>query len=242
MDECAAGATAARSERELVACAARIAGVDDRCRAGIVRKSPAPAAEKSPAQRAARGQAGGRGRGRRGYLEGRLRWNEGSPPRPHAGRLQQDVLLHRQGRAARLHLRGRHAAREGAQRRATRTARGRSASSSSPPAATSCCRRWPPATETSRPANLTITPERRELVDFSTPIADDVSEILVTAVGAPAPATAEGLSGAEVHVRQSSSYYSSLLALNERLKARARRRCGSYRPTRTSRTRTSSRW
>ena len=66
--------------------------------------------------------------------------------------------------------------------------------------------------------NLTITPERRELVDFSTPIVDDVSEILVTAVGAPAPATAEGLSGADVHVRQSSSYYSSLLALNERLK------------------------
>ena len=67
--------------------------------------------------------------------------------------------------------------------------------------------------------NLTITPERRELVDFSAPIVDEVSEILVTAAGATAPATAEGLSGAEVHVRQSSSYYSSLLALNERLKA-----------------------
>jgi len=67
--------------------------------------------------------------------------------------------------------------------------------------------------------NLTITPERRELVDFSTPIASDVNEILVTASGARAPATAEGLSGATVHVRRSSSYYSSLVSLNERLKA-----------------------
>jgi membrane-bound lytic murein transglycosylase MltF len=67
--------------------------------------------------------------------------------------------------------------------------------------------------------NLTITPERLELVDFSTPIAGDVSEILVTPVGAAAPASAEGLSGATVHVRRSSSYYSSLVKLNERLKS-----------------------
>lgn len=66
--------------------------------------------------------------------------------------------------------------------------------------------------------NLTITPERRKLVDFSAPFGDDVSEILVTAAHATAPATAEGLSGAEVHVRRSSSYYSSLVALNARLK------------------------
>jgi len=68
-------------------------------------------------------------------------------------------------------------------------------------------------------ANLTITPERRELVDFSTPLAGDVSEILVTAPGAAVPASAEALSGQSVHVRRSSSYYSSLVALNARLKA-----------------------
>ena len=68
-------------------------------------------------------------------------------------------------------------------------------------------------------ANLTITPERLELVDFSTPLGDDVSEILVTPAGAAAPASAEGLSGSKVHVRRSSSYYSSLVALNTRLKA-----------------------
>jgi membrane-bound lytic murein transglycosylase MltF len=66
--------------------------------------------------------------------------------------------------------------------------------------------------------NLTITPERLDLVDFSAPLGGDVSEILVTATGASAPASAEGLSGAEVHVRRSSSYYSSLVALNSRLK------------------------
>jgi membrane-bound lytic murein transglycosylase MltF len=68
-------------------------------------------------------------------------------------------------------------------------------------------------------ANLTITPERLELVDFSAPIAGDVSEILVTPAGTTAPASAEGLSGAKVHVRRSSSYYSSLVRLNTRLKA-----------------------
>jgi membrane-bound lytic murein transglycosylase MltF len=67
--------------------------------------------------------------------------------------------------------------------------------------------------------NLTITPERLEIVDFSTPIAGNVSEILVTTAGAGAPASAEGLSGTKVHVRRSSSYYSSLVALNTRLKA-----------------------
>ena len=68
-------------------------------------------------------------------------------------------------------------------------------------------------------ANLTITPERLKLVDFSTPLGDDVSEILVTTAGTAAPASAEGLSGSKVHVRRSSSYYSSLVGLNTRLKA-----------------------
>jgi ABC-type amino acid transport substrate-binding protein len=68
-------------------------------------------------------------------------------------------------------------------------------------------------------ANLTITPERLKLVDFSTPLGDDVSEILVTPAGTAAPASAEGLSGSKVHVRRSSSYYSSLVGLNTRLKA-----------------------
>ena len=68
--------------------------------------------------------------------------------------------------------------------------------------------------------NLTITPERLEVVDFSKPLATGTREILVTKRGANAPASAEALSGATVYVRQSSSYFSSLQALNSQLKAR----------------------
>ncbi|MGH6940375.1 transglycosylase SLT domain-containing protein [Hypericibacter sp.] len=68
-------------------------------------------------------------------------------------------------------------------------------------------------------ANLTITPERLKIVDFSTPFADTVKEILITAPGSPPIATIDDLSGQEVAVRKSSSYYESLMALNERFKA-----------------------
>jgi len=68
--------------------------------------------------------------------------------------------------------------------------------------------------------NLTVTPEREKVVDFFAP-ADQkpVSEVVVTSAKAPPLASADELSGRTVHVRQTSSYYSSLLALNERLKA-----------------------
>ena len=59
-------------------------------------------------------------------------------------------------------------------------------------------------------ANLTITDERREQVDFSTPIATGVSEIVVTGPASPAIQSVQDLSGQEVFVRKSSSYYQSL--------------------------------
>ncbi len=73
-------------------------------------------------------------------------------------------------------------------------------------------------------ANLTVTPERQKLVDFSDPTARNVSEIIVTGPGAPALASLDDLAGKEVHVRASeqkkyrelSAYYESLQALNER--------------------------
>ena len=40
---------------------------------------------------------------------------------------------------------------------------------------------------------LTITPERRQLIDFSNPTADDVSEIVVTAAGQPPLASPQDL-------------------------------------------------
>src|SRR5262245_45687067 len=55
-------------------------------------------------------------------------------------------------------------------------------------------------------ATLTITPERRKLAAFSTPTRSNVSEVVVTAPDADAPATVDDLSGREVFVRKSSSY------------------------------------
>jgi membrane-bound lytic murein transglycosylase MltF len=67
--------------------------------------------------------------------------------------------------------------------------------------------------------NLTATDERRKVVDFVAP-ADQkpVSELVVTGPKSPAIATADDLSGKTVHVRKASSYYESLVALNDRLK------------------------
>jgi membrane-bound lytic murein transglycosylase MltF len=67
-------------------------------------------------------------------------------------------------------------------------------------------------------ANLTITPERREHVDFSNPFFTGVSEIVVSGPGTPKLASVDDLAGKTIHVRQSSSYYASLVLLNERLK------------------------
>jgi membrane-bound lytic murein transglycosylase MltF len=71
-------------------------------------------------------------------------------------------------------------------------------------------------------AALTITPERKALVDFSDPTRTGVSEVVVTAPGVTPPATADDLSGREVFVRKSSSYYESLQRLNESLASRKR--------------------
>jgi membrane-bound lytic murein transglycosylase MltF len=67
--------------------------------------------------------------------------------------------------------------------------------------------------------NLTITPEREKLVDFSDPTRANVNEILVTKAGTPPLASADDVAGQRVFVRKSSSYYQSLLALNKKLEA-----------------------
>jgi membrane-bound lytic murein transglycosylase MltF len=68
-------------------------------------------------------------------------------------------------------------------------------------------------------SNLTITPDRQKLVDFSVPLYANVSEVVVSAPGVAALKSVEDLSGKEVFVRKSSSYYQSLVALNQRLAA-----------------------
>ena len=67
--------------------------------------------------------------------------------------------------------------------------------------------------------NLTVTPEREGLVDFSAPFVRDVRELVVTAPGSAPVATPHDLAGREVWVRRSSSYYESLRQASERLVA-----------------------
>jgi membrane-bound lytic murein transglycosylase MltF len=67
-------------------------------------------------------------------------------------------------------------------------------------------------------ANLTITPERQKLVDFTDPLLTDVKEIVVTVPNGPKLISLEDLAGQEVWVRASSSYYGSLQRLNASLK------------------------
>lgn len=67
--------------------------------------------------------------------------------------------------------------------------------------------------------NLTATEERRKVVDFVAPEGmKAVDELVVTGPKSPAISVAEDLSDKTVHVRPSSSYHESLLALNERLR------------------------
>jgi ABC-type amino acid transport substrate-binding protein len=65
--------------------------------------------------------------------------------------------------------------------------------------------------------NLTITPERLKQVDFTYPTGKNIVEILVTGPGADPIATVEDLSGKEVYLRKSSSYYQSIETLNAEL-------------------------
>ncbi len=70
--------------------------------------------------------------------------------------------------------------------------------------------------------NLTITPERAKQVAFSLPVATNVSEVVVTHASGPVLSSLEDLAGREVWVRPASSYFESLLALNQRFRREGR--------------------
>jgi membrane-bound lytic murein transglycosylase MltF len=70
--------------------------------------------------------------------------------------------------------------------------------------------------------NITITEERRKRVAFSEPVLRNVREIVVTGENFPELDSAEALSGKEVAVGRSTSYYESLTKLNERLTAQGK--------------------
>ena len=64
-------------------------------------------------------------------------------------------------------------------------------------------------------ANLTVTSDRSEQVDFSDPLLRDVAEVVVTGPETPPLADLDDLAGMMIHVRRSSSYWESLGRLSE---------------------------
>jgi len=65
--------------------------------------------------------------------------------------------------------------------------------------------------------NLTITDKRMQQVDFCDPVTKGVNEILVTGPESSPVKDMSDLSGQEIHVRKSSSYYESLKRINKTL-------------------------
>ena len=64
-------------------------------------------------------------------------------------------------------------------------------------------------------SNLTVTEERQQFVDFSNPLVNGINEIVVTASSTQKLSSIDDLSGRQVYVRRSSSYYDSLTRLNQ---------------------------
>ena len=67
-------------------------------------------------------------------------------------------------------------------------------------------------------ANLTITPERLQLVDFSDPFANQIREVMVPGPKAEKLAGLDDLAGRKILVRKSSSYFKHLQNLNQTFK------------------------
>jgi membrane-bound lytic murein transglycosylase MltF len=65
---------------------------------------------------------------------------------------------------------------------------------------------------------LTITPERKKLIDFSEPFLTNVREIIVTGPNSPTLSSLDDLAGKTIHVRKSSSFYENLVRVNTSFK------------------------
>ena len=68
-------------------------------------------------------------------------------------------------------------------------------------------------------AGITITEYGKALADFSLPVYTGMDEVVVSAPGMPVISNVEELSGKEVFVRKSTSYFDALVTLNTRLAA-----------------------
>lgn len=69
-------------------------------------------------------------------------------------------------------------------------------------------------------ANLTVTPQRRERADFSTPLLTGVKEIVITGPDEKPLQRLEDLAGRKLYLRPSSSYFQHVTKLNETFKAK----------------------
>ena len=67
--------------------------------------------------------------------------------------------------------------------------------------------------------NLSITPDREEIVDFAAPVITGVQQVVLTGPASPQVATLDDLAGKEVFVRKASARYERLVELNERFAA-----------------------
>jgi membrane-bound lytic murein transglycosylase MltF len=72
-------------------------------------------------------------------------------------------------------------------------------------------------------ADLTVTPEREQIVSFSVPYIRDVRELIVTGKNVSGLRTRDDLSGRRVHVVAGSGYADHLRALNRKLGREGRR-------------------
>ena len=71
-------------------------------------------------------------------------------------------------------------------------------------------------------AQVTITPERQKVVDFTTPVRTDVNEIVVSGPGVPPIAKFEDLAGRQIFVRKGSVQQESLVAISKTLKSQGK--------------------
>jgi membrane-bound lytic murein transglycosylase MltF len=69
-------------------------------------------------------------------------------------------------------------------------------------------------------AALTITDERKEIIDFTNPVSRELSEVLVTGPAASPVNTIDDLAGQRIYVRASSSYRTSIDKLNRQFRER----------------------
>ena len=134
--------------------------------------------------------------------------------------VQQDALLHRQGRPARPGPRRRRQARRPINATLKTTPATKVHVVFVPTSRDALYLGVDGGTRRRHRRNVTITPERAKLVDFTIPARTGVTQIVVTGPGAPAIATIDDLAGKQIVVREKSLQFESLTALNEPLQGR----------------------